>query len=82
MVYRGTKVPELAGHYLYADYVSGRFWALKLDPNGERVVANRSIPHEEATLPVISFGEDEAGEAYFTVLSPTGRGIYTFQKKD
>ena len=82
VVYRGTKVPELAGHYLYADYVSGRFWALKLDSNGERVVANRSIPHEEATLPVISFGEDEAGEAYFTVLSPTGRGIYTFQKKD
>jgi len=81
LVYRGKKVPELAGHYLYADYVSGRFWALNYDAASRRVVANRSIVHEEATLPVVSFGEDEMGEAYFTVISPTGQGIYTFRKK-
>ena len=82
LIYRGKKVPELAGHYLYADYVSGRLWALHYDTASRRVVANRTIAHEEVTLPVVSFGEDEAGEAYFTVISPTGQGIYTFQKKN
>lgn len=80
-VYRGTKLPDLAGHYLYADYVSGKIWALKYDDVKKTVVANRSIPYTGANLPVISFGEDEAGEVYFTIVSPSGKGIYTFQKK-
>ena len=78
-VYRGKKFPGLVGHYLYADYVSGRLWALKYDEKKKAVVANHPIPYEGAALPVISFGEDEAGEVYFTIVSPTGRGIYTFQ---
>jgi hypothetical protein len=53
---------------------------LKYDETKKAVVANRSIPYEGAALAVISFGEDETGEAYFTVVTPTGRGIYTFQK--
>ena len=78
-VYRGKKFPGLVGHYLYADYVSGRLWALKYDEKKKAVVANHPIPYEGAALPVISFGEDEAGEVYFMIVSPTGRGIYTFQ---
>ena len=80
-VYRGKKFPELTGHYLYADYVSGKIWALKYDEAKKAVVANRPIPYTGANLPVISFGEDEAGEIYFTIVSPSGKGIYTFQKK-
>ena len=80
-VYRGKKLPALAGHYLYADYVSGRMWALKYDEAKKSVVANRSITYQGAPLAVISYGEDEAGEIYFTIVSPTGRGIYTFQNK-
>lgn len=78
-VYRGKKFPGLVGHYLYADYVSGRLWALKYDEKKKGVLANHPIPYEGAALPVISFGEDEAGEVYFMIVSPTGRGIYTFQ---
>ncbi len=77
-VYRGSKFPELAGKYLYADYVSGLLWALNYDEEGRKVVANESIPSEK--LPVISWGEDEAGEPYFMVVTPNGRGIYTFKK--
>ena len=80
-VYRGKKLPELQGHYLYADYVSGRLWGLKYDDKSKMVVANRPIPYEGAALPVVSFGEDEVGEVYFTIVSATGQGIYTFQKK-
>jgi quinoprotein glucose dehydrogenase len=78
-VYRGKKFPGLVGHYLYADYVSGRIWALKYDEKKKAALANHPIPYEGAALPVISFGEDEAGEVYFMIVSPTGRGIYTFQ---
>lgn len=80
-VYRGKKLPELSGHYLYADYVTGRLWALRYDDEKKEVVANRTIPYQGGALPVISFGQDEAGETYFMIVSPTGKGIYTFQRK-
>lgn len=63
-VYRGKKVPDLSGHYLYGDYVSGKFWALKYDASAQKVTANRPIAGEN--IPVITFGEDEAGEVYFS----------------
>jgi glucose/arabinose dehydrogenase len=80
-VYRGKEVPELTGYYLYADYVSGRVWALKYDPKTKSVVENRPIQHGMPSLPVISFGEDEAGEVYFTIVAANGKGIYKFAKK-
>ena len=64
VVYRGARLPELAGHYLYADYVSGKVWALKYDVSEKRVVANRQIA--SATNPYIAIGEDERGEVFFT----------------
>lgn len=80
VVYRGKKFPELAGHYLYADYVSGRIWALKHDSESNEVVANRRIVYDGAALAVMSFGEDESGEVYFTIPSQSGKGIYTFHR--
>jgi len=77
-VYRGTKVPELDGAYLYADYVTMRVWALWYDAAKGRVVANREI--KNIGLPILSFGEDEKGEIYLLALSPTGQGIYRFSK--
>jgi glucose/arabinose dehydrogenase len=77
-VYRGKALPELEGHYLYADYVTSRIWALKYDEKAGRVVANRSIKDPEK--PVVSFGEDEQGEMYFLTVSNTGKGIYRFTK--
>ncbi len=76
-VYRGKKVPELQGKYLYADYVSGKIWALKYDEAAQKVVSNEEIPAVSGVA-IISFGEDEAGEAYFSAVSPTGQGVYTF----
>jgi glucose/arabinose dehydrogenase len=77
-VYRGKALPELEGHYLYADYVTSRLWALKYDEKAGRVVANRPIPDPQK--PVLSFGEDENGELYFLTVSNTGKGIYRFTK--
>ena len=78
VVYRGKRLPGLVGSYLYADYVTGKIWALKYDTKAKKVVSNHSIPTDK--MPVISFGEDEAGEAYFTIVSSNGRGIYRFEK--
>ncbi len=73
-VYRGRQVPELAGAYVYGDFVAGKIWALFYDAKRQRVVANRAI--ESPKLPILSFGEDEAGEIY--VLTEFGR-IYRFR---
>jgi glucose/arabinose dehydrogenase len=62
-VYRGKQVPELVGAYLYGDYVTGQIWALFYDRAKKQVAANRSI--QPQGLPLLSFGEDDAGETYF-----------------
>jgi glucose/arabinose dehydrogenase len=63
-VYRGQKVPALVGCYLYADYVTGRMWALKYDEKAKKVVANYSL--QDNKMPIITYGEDEQGEVYCT----------------
>ena len=73
LVYRGKAVPQLAGGYLYGDFVSGKLWALWYDAKSKRVTANRPILGNQ--MPVMSFGADQAGEAYFTL--DTGQ-IYRF----
>lgn len=79
-VYRGTQIPELAGHYLYADYITGRLWALHYDQNAKKVVRNMAIPWNG--LPIVAFGEDEAGELYAITITVAGNGIYRFVEDD
>jgi glucose/arabinose dehydrogenase len=74
VVYRGKRLPELEGAYLYADYVSGRIWALRYDESSGRVVSNRLI--ECPAAPILSFGEDVRGDVYLLTPTLTGKGIY------
>lgn len=78
LVYRGTALPELAGKYVYADYVTGKIWALTYDTAAKKVITNEAIPSDK--LPIISFGDDEQGEIYFTMVSANGKGLYRFKK--
>ena len=51
-VYRGKRLPELAGAYIYGDFVTGKIWALWYD-------ADHIVRHEEiADTPhaIVSFG--------------------------
>lgn len=73
-VYRGSGVPDLAGHYLYGDYVAGRIYALHYDVDENKVIRNVSIPWNG--LPVLAFGDSENGESFVTTPSAAGRGIY------
>jgi len=72
IVYRGKRLADLYGAYLYADYVSGYIWALRYD--GQKVTQNTLSV--KSRLPVSSFGQDEAGEAYFTAFDGN---IYKFR---
>lgn len=69
-VYRGQRYPLLQGAYLFGDYCSGRIWTLSRDAAGAWIKTEML----QAKAQISSFGEDEAGEVYFTDLS--GGGIY------
>jgi quinoprotein glucose dehydrogenase len=76
LVYRGKNVPELAGKYLYADFVAGKIWALDYDAERKQVIGNHEI--QGNVMPVMSFGDDADGEVYFTTDKGT---IHRFQSK-
>jgi glucose/arabinose dehydrogenase len=59
-VYRGDASPTLQGHYVYADFASGRIWSLR-NVNGEWSEPAQELDTE---LAISSFGEDEGGELY------------------
>lgn len=67
-VYRGTRIRDLAGRYLFGDYCSGRLWALT--ESGPRWTMSLLL---ETGLRISSFGEDQNGELY--VVDHRG-GIY------
>ena len=59
-VYRGRRLPTLYGAYLYADFCSGKIWALRHD--GTTVTEQMLIA--DTGLSISSFGEDPSGEVY------------------
>lgn len=68
-VYRGTAQPALAGGYVFADYCSGRIWAI--DPVGSAYRAPIEVGRSSANPS--AFGEDGAGELY--VADITGGAV-------
>lgn len=59
-VYRGSRLPELEGCYLYGDYVTGKLWGLRYD--GSKMTWQSLLA--ETGLAIITFGEDHDGEIY------------------
>ena len=68
-VYRGERLPSLAGAYVFGDFCSGRIWALRYD--GQQITEHLLLA--DTSLRIASFGEDREGELY--VLSQN-EGIY------
>jgi glucose/arabinose dehydrogenase len=58
-VYRGQAMPALVGCYVYADFVSGRVWALR--KNGSTVTNAEII---DSGVNISSFGVDRNNELY------------------
>lgn len=70
-VYRGTRVPELAGKYIYGDFSTGRIWALSYD--GTNPATNEELVDTNFNIP--AFGTSEDGSLY--ILGFDGK-IYRF----
>lgn len=68
-VYRGLAQPAMYGYYLYADYCSGKVWALDAeDPaKGPMLIA-------DTDLLISTFGQDSQGELYLADMA--GGAIY------
>lgn len=57
-VYRGNRLPELRGHYIFGDWETRRFWSIPAD--GSPGVPRRELL--EPTVRVIDFAERHDGE--------------------
>ena len=75
-VYRGNLVDDIFGKYIYADYCSGKIWAL--EHNGSSAVGAPELLID-SDLYITSFGEDQAGELY--ILSAFTGLVYTLQAR-
>lgn len=68
VVYRGSLIPGIVGHYFYSDYCTGFLRSFRYE-NGQALdQRNWSVGSLGS---VLSFGEDAAGELY--ILSANGR---------
>lgn len=68
-VYRGPSIPELTGKYIYADYVSGRIWALTYDGINPPV----NVLLYDSPYFISTFGVDELNELYICTHGPSGQ---------
>eukprot|EP00913_Durusdinium_trenchii_P008974 g8440.t1 len=66
-VYRGKRLPELDGTYIYGDYVTGKIWGAK--HNGKKITSIREL--HDSTLQIICFGVDNRNELYVVTYDGT-----------
>ncbi len=59
-VYRGKRLPEIAGTYVYGDYDTGRIWGFRHD--GDQVSEHRELV--DTSFRIIDFGQSHQGEIY------------------
>jgi len=76
-VYRGKKIPELEGLYIFGDYVSGHIFALKEKEGGKPDVWRLISTTNKA---ISSFGEDEDGEILVCHHAPERGAIFKIVK--
>lgn len=71
-VYRGRKIPELLGQYIFGDYVSGRIWSVPSD----KVAAKQELI--DTTFSISSFGEEADGE--ILIVDHAGGAVYRLER--
>ncbi len=59
-VYRGTVITDLAGWYLFGDFVSGRLFAVEADA----APTEAALEVGDTSLSISTFGQDQDGELY------------------
>jgi glucose/arabinose dehydrogenase len=72
-VYRGKRLKELDGIYLYGDFVTGNMWGLRWD--GKKLLQNKLL-FEFRLKQIATFGEDRDGDVLWSTFTD-GR-LYRF----
>ena len=72
-VYRGTRVPELVGQYIYADFETGRIWALEYD--GSEATGNEEI--NDVSFGITSFGINATNDLFMAAFEGQ---LYRFEE--
>lgn len=72
-VYRGTRLPELDGVYVYGDWSTGRVWGIRHD--GTKVTWHRELV--DTPFNITGFGTDHAGELY--IIDQASGGFYRLE---
>ena len=68
-VYRGSKLPDLYGAFIYGDYITGTIWALRAE-------SDESYSHQtliDTDQRITSFTEGSKGELYLLDFDYTGK---------
>jgi len=73
-VYRGSKLPELNGSFVYGDYITGTIWAVKPDQDNSFSCTTLA----DTDLRIVAFLEGSRGELYVLDYDFTGQ-IYELQ---
>ena len=72
-VYRGTRLPELDGVYVYGDWSTGHVWGIRHD--GKKATWHRELV--DTPFNITGFGTDHAGELY--IIDQTSGGFYRLE---
>lgn len=70
-VYRGTKVPQLTGKFIFGDFGTGNIWAVNAADKGKDV---RSLQILASGIHISTFGQDAQGEVY---VADYGAGTFS-----
>ena len=59
-VYRGSQLPDLAGSFVYGDYITGTIWSVRKEPDG--TTAHRTLV--DTDLRIVAFTAMSDGDLY------------------
>ena len=69
-VYRGKRLPELAGAYIYGDYDTGKVWMLRYDAKTKKVAEHRELC--DTQVRIVEIIPDADGEILFVDFAGGG----------
>ena len=69
-VYRGKRLPELRGAYIYGDYDMGKIWLLRYEDG--KVTEHRQLA--DTQVRIVDIGKDQEGELLFVDFA--GGGVF------
>lgn len=73
-VYRGSQLPDLAGSFVYGDYITGTIWSVRKEPDG--TTAHRTLV--DTDLRIVAFTAATSGDLYVLDYDLTGQ-IYKLE---